>query len=325
MACCTFSDHHRLAETCSLSQTDVATYVHRVGRTGRAGAAGAALTLASPQEATALAALDAALAARRADSGAAADDDADADEPAPVDADADGEAAAEGAAAPLQVLRPYRGLAPSAVEALRYRADDCARACGKAAVREARLRELRAALLQSSRLAAHFEDNPAERRLLQADAPLAKAPAAPHLKHLPAYLRGGAMAPRGAAKKRKRAEAAAAAEAGGDGGAPAAQRRRGDAGSGGLGDDPLKTFSLGLAAKEMAKEGAGGDAALPDGDIAAAAARAQWAKGPKSERRRGKGRGKAGAAGGPEWPVRNTAQMRKGRLNVRRGKRKTSR
>jgi superfamily II DNA/RNA helicase len=299
--------------------------VHRVGRTGRAGAAGAALTLASPQEAAALASLDAALAARRAEVGAAGGDEDGDDDVALAAGDGDGADVASDEA-PLQVLRPYSGLAASAVEALRYRADDCARACGKAAVREARLRELRAALLQSSRLAAHFEDNPAERRLLQADAPLAKAPAAPHLKHLPAYLRGGAMAPRGAAKKRKRAEAAAAADAAatGEGAAPAARRRRGDGGGGGVGDDPLKTFSLGLAAKEMAKEGAGGDA--PDGDAAAAVARAMWSKGPKSERRRGKAHGgRGGAAGGPEWPVRNSAQMRKGRLNVRRGKRKTSR
>jgi ATP-dependent RNA helicase DDX56/DBP9 len=318
----------------SIAQTSLAAYVHRVGRTGRAGASGAALTLASPSEAAALAALESALAARAA--GAASD------APPP-----------SSASAPATFFAPYTALSGDAVEALRYRADDAARACGRNAVREARLRELRGALLNSERLTAHFEDNPAERALLQADAPLAKSVAAPHLKHLPAYLRGGAMGrkrPRGSGAAAGGADDAAAAGAAGEAaGAAGAAGAGGDAGAAApprptkaakaaaaasaaaaAANDPLKSFSLSLAAKAAAAESGNG---APGADAAAAAmARSLWSKAAKKPFGRGrkgagnKGReGGAGGTGGTEWPARRTAQMRKGKLNVRRGKRKTGR
>jgi hypothetical protein len=64
--------------------------------------------------------------------------------------------------------------------------------------RQARAKELRQELLNSARLAAHFEEHPGDLALLQHDRPLAKAAAPAHLRHLPAYLRaqaaGGACA-----------------------------------------------------------------------------------------------------------------------------------
>ena len=87
-------------------------------------------------------------------------------------------------------MAPFSGLKPEAVESLRYRAEDAARSVGKTAVREARVRELRAELLNSERLAAHFEDNPEDLNLLKHDVSLAKQPPTPHLSHLPGYLRG---------------------------------------------------------------------------------------------------------------------------------------
>lgn len=54
---------------------------------------------------------------------------------------------------------------------------------------QARAKELLLELLNSARLREHFEENPGDLALLRHDKPLAKAASAPHLKHLPAYLR----------------------------------------------------------------------------------------------------------------------------------------
>ena len=137
-------------------------YLHRVGRTGRAGKSGTAITLVSPAETPAFEAVKTALARDGGDAGVAA----------------------------AAAMAPFSGLKPEAVESLRYRAEDAARSVGKTAVREARVRELRAELLNSERLAAHFEDNPEDLNLLKHDVSLAKQPPAPHLSHLPGYLRG---------------------------------------------------------------------------------------------------------------------------------------
>ena len=172
-----------------------AAYVHRVGRTGRAGKAGTAITLVSPAEEAALEAIRVNLAERGGTAGATAADE----------------------------LKPFDKLSEEAVEALRYRAEDAARAVGRSAVREARVRELRSELLNSERLAAHFEDNPEDLNLLKHDVSLAKHPAAPHLSHLPGYLRG-----------RKRTTGAGGAAAEGPEDAAGASAAAG-AGSGGAG------------------------------------------------------------------------------------------
>ena len=89
------------------------------------------------------------------------------------------------------VFKPFGKLAIEDVEALRYRAEDVSRTVGRASVRDARVREIRTELLNSDRLAAHFDDNPDELILLKHDFRLAKQRALPHLNHLPNYLRGG--------------------------------------------------------------------------------------------------------------------------------------
>jgi len=148
--------------------TTAAAYVHRVGRTGRAGNSGTAITIVAPNEA------------------------------ATFDAIQDKLAAAVGeTVASTQIVQPFTRLPKEAVDALRYRAEDAARAVGKTAVKEARVRELRLELLNSERLAAHFEDNPEDLALLKHDVSLSKHPDAKHLSHLPGYLRGAGK-PRGA-------------------------------------------------------------------------------------------------------------------------------
>ena len=48
-------------------------------------------------------------------------------------------------------------------------------------------------LINSQRLAAHFEQHPSDLALLKHDKALAKKPEAPHLKHLPSYLRAAGL------------------------------------------------------------------------------------------------------------------------------------
>lgn len=59
---------------------------------------------------------------------------------------------------------------------------------GAGAVWQARAKDLRLELLNSERLAAHFEAHPGDLALLRHDKPLAKAAGGSHLKGLPGYL-----------------------------------------------------------------------------------------------------------------------------------------
>eukprot|EP00775_Hariotina_reticulata_P003974 gene3974-4227_t len=69
-------------------------------------------------------------------------------------------------------LRPFHRLTMSAMEALRYRAEDVGRTITKAAVREARARELQRELLNSEKLSEYFQEHEAERALLKHDKPM---------------------------------------------------------------------------------------------------------------------------------------------------------
>jgi len=55
------------------------------------------------------------------------------------------------------------------IEGFRYRVEDVSRAVTKVAIRETRIAELRAELLNSERLKKHFEDNPQDLQLLRHD------------------------------------------------------------------------------------------------------------------------------------------------------------
>lgn len=185
--------------------SSVAGYVHRVGRTGRAGQAGVAITLFTPKDKAYREELLGALVkggggggarrkgrARRGAQGADDEDDADSDDDDDDDEkeeeeEADGE---EGSAAPSKgPLRTFGRLPSSQVEALRYRGGDIARSITKKVVKEARAKELKAELLNSEKLKDYFEEHAAEKVLLRHDKPLHKAAQAPHLRHIPAYLK----------------------------------------------------------------------------------------------------------------------------------------
>lgn len=82
------------------------------------------------------------------------------------------------------------------VEAFRYRMEDALRAVTRAAVREARVKELKTEILNSEKLKAHFEDHPLDLEYLRHDKPLHPARVQAHMRHVPKYLLPrGATAP----------------------------------------------------------------------------------------------------------------------------------
>jgi len=75
------------------------------------------------------------------------------------------------------------------IEGFRYRVEDVGRAVTKTAVRETRAAELKAEVLNSERLQAHFEDNPADLQILAHDRIATHiSRVQDHLKHVPKYL-----------------------------------------------------------------------------------------------------------------------------------------
>jgi len=74
------------------------------------------------------------------------------------------------------------------LEGLRYRFTDALRSVTRIAVREARTKELRQALISSDKLKRHFEENPDDLRHLRHDAETHIVRQQPHLKHVPDYL-----------------------------------------------------------------------------------------------------------------------------------------
>lgn len=70
----------------------------------------------------------------------------------------------------------------------RYRMGDALRAVTRAAVHDARARELKQELLKSEKLKRHFEENPDDLRHLRHDNEVRAARVQSHLKHVPDYL-----------------------------------------------------------------------------------------------------------------------------------------
>ena len=143
-------------------------YFHRAGRTGRAGKTGAAITLTG---------------------GEASEKGLFTDVRALLEA-AGGGGGPEGD----QALADFGGLTAKAVENMRYRGEDVARAVTRMAVKEARAKELRQEILNSERLNSFFEKNQRDLSLLRHDRAL-KPSVGPHLKHVPHYLKDGALVP----------------------------------------------------------------------------------------------------------------------------------
>ncbi|KAL2913389.1 ATP-dependent DNA/RNA helicase [Polyrhizophydium stewartii] len=74
------------------------------------------------------------------------------------------------------------------VEGFRYRCIDAMRAATTVAVREARLKEIKAEIINSEKLKAHFESNPHDLQALRHDKPLHSARTESHMRNVPTYL-----------------------------------------------------------------------------------------------------------------------------------------
>eukprot|EP00127_Corallochytrium_limacisporum_P000596 Clim_evm11s21 gene=Clim_evmTU11s21 len=74
------------------------------------------------------------------------------------------------------------------VERLRYRCNDAQRMITGAAVKEARLREIKNEILNSAKLKEYFEENPRDREVLRHDKTLQPKRVKEHLKSMPSYL-----------------------------------------------------------------------------------------------------------------------------------------
>lgn len=183
-------------------------YVHRVGRTGRAGQTGVAITFFTPRDQTFRDELYKALVGKQGSISTYVDED---DDEGNVE---DGEKVSS-----TGPLRTFGRLPRNQVEALRYRGEDIAKSITEKVVREARAKELKLELLNSDALKDYFEEHAAEKQLLRHDKPLHKIVPAPHLKHVPAYLKDASIisadrsfvksGPRyevGASKKRRKIE-----------------------------------------------------------------------------------------------------------------------
>jgi len=129
-----------------------AVYRHRIGRTARAGQGGTAISMVDDKD--------------------PADD-----------------------ALLAELLGAYEGelhqfhVDMSKLGAFRYRVEDAMRSVTRAAVKEARLKEIKQELLHSKQLAEHFDANPDDLKALRHDKPLATVRKQPHLANVPTYLR----------------------------------------------------------------------------------------------------------------------------------------
>jgi len=132
----------------------VDSYVHRVGRTARGNQQGTALSLVSSQENDLLEAVEQRLEEIN----------------------------------PGQInLKPYQ-FKMEELDGFKYRAKDAWRSVTKIAVREARLKEIKQEILNSTKLKSYFEDNPRDQQLLRHDKALHVVKRHEHMKNVPEYI-----------------------------------------------------------------------------------------------------------------------------------------
>ncbi|KAG1831377.1 P-loop containing nucleoside triphosphate hydrolase protein [Suillus variegatus] len=148
--------------------TSSRSYTHRVGRTARAGRAGMSLSYVVPEDQWGKNKVVGGLESAKNDEA--------------VFARIEKEQAARGSK-----IQEYK-FDMKQVEAFRYRMDDALRSVTRSAIKEARIKELKAEIINSEKLKAHFEDNPLDLEYLRHDKPLHPTRVQAHMKHVPKYL-----------------------------------------------------------------------------------------------------------------------------------------
>ncbi len=177
-------------------------YTHRIGRTARGGANGVALTLldsSKNEEAEMLFHIQDSQPTKAAMNGSGDGDLKESTE--------DGVQEEGGAGMHPQVQRQPCPLDfdLKEIEGFRYRVEDVARAVTKVAIRETRAAEVKAEILNSERLQAHFDENPADLQLLQHDRQATKiTKVQDHLKHVPTYMLPRGMQVAEVSRKRRK-------------------------------------------------------------------------------------------------------------------------
>ncbi|OWZ23182.1 DEAD/DEAH box RNA helicase [Phytophthora megakarya] len=139
----------------------VRAYTHRIGRTARGGASGTALSLVSKEDAKEERALKRVQAKQQA-----------------VRSEAN-----DVIAQPAELAFDLKE-----IDCFRYRVEDVRRAVTRVAVREAQLADVKKEMLNSERLAVHFQANPRDLNMLEHDKVVGSAPVQPHLATIPDYL-----------------------------------------------------------------------------------------------------------------------------------------
>ncbi|KAG9071014.1 ATP-dependent DNA/RNA helicase [Linnemannia hyalina] len=141
----------------------------------------------------------------------------------------------------------------------RYRMDDAMRAVTRMSIREARLKELKAEMLNSEKLRAHFEDKPKDLEYLRHDKTLHPTRVQAHMKHVPDYMmpkvqavsseKIGEAEGLGHINFKKKTQNSVRVSR---------QNKRhggGGGGSGGKKNDPLKKFSFGGGGRNKDRKG----------------------------------------------------------------------
>ncbi|WFD35727.1 RNA helicase [Malassezia cuniculi] len=152
--------------------TSVRAYTHRIGRTARAGNTGTALSYVVPKEE---------FGRKKVLSCPTCRNDEDVWGKIVVDQQRTGAVGAQGAT-------PWR-YDTAQVDAFRYRMEDALRAVTRAAIKEARIQEIKTEILNSKALKAHFEENPRDLEYLRHDKVMHPTRIQQHMRHVPNYLR----------------------------------------------------------------------------------------------------------------------------------------
>ncbi|KAI8874501.1 hypothetical protein K501DRAFT_204518, partial [Backusella circina FSU 941] len=84
-------------------------------------------------------------------------------------------------------LKPY-SFEKKNVSGFKYRVEDALKMVNKAAIKEARITEIKREILNSQKLKSHFEDKPKDLDFLRHDQALQPARVQEHLRHIPSYL-----------------------------------------------------------------------------------------------------------------------------------------